>query len=252
MKKTLSVIAIAVALTFGFSACEEIENLGLLGNITLTASNTLGTDQPYEAGQTFEFQSAICNAHLADVHIQNDSLGIDTVLNGELGTVFVGLTENLLSAEDFDNISFPLVGINLRDTVVGEYAFTYNIDWSFVEQIDTTSLNKMITSGLAVSSGLGNVFVMAASETAFYVAISGNINISEFGGNGSLVRGTLNNVFCIYVTRAHLETLRAMPPSQRNTINLISEFPSIVFNGTMESRRASIETVMQALDNMNE
>ncbi|MBR4230438.1 MAG: hypothetical protein IKR83_06975 [Bacteroidales bacterium] len=249
MKKTLSVIAVAVAMVFGFSSCED--DLGLLGNITLTTSNAVG-EQAYSADQQFDFHSAICNAHLSDVHIQIDSLGIDTTLNGELGAMFVGLTDNLLSASDFDNITFPLVGINLRDTVAGTYNFTYNIDWSFIEQIDTTSLNKMITSGLSVSNNLGNLFVVAASENSFYVAITGNINVSEFGGNGSLVKGTMNNLFCIYVTRDHLETLRLMPPSQRENINLLTEFPTIVFNGNMESRRASIETVMQALESLDD
>ncbi len=249
MKKTLSVIAVAVALAFSFSACDE--DLGLLGNITLTSSNAIG-DQAYVADQTFEFHSAICNANFSNVAIHIDSLGIDTVINGSLGAVFVGLTDNLLSASDFNNITFPLCGINLRDTVAGTYNFTYNIDWSLVEQIDTTSLNKMITSGMAASNGLGNIFVVAASENSFYLAVAGNINVTEFGGNGSLVKGNINNVMCIYVTREHIETLMRMPASQRESINMLTEFPFITFNGNMESRRASIETVMQALETLDE
>ncbi len=250
MKKTLSVIAVAVALAFGFSACEG-DDLGLLGHINLTTSNAIG-DQAYTNDQTFEFHSAICNANFSNVAIHIDSLDIDTVLNGNLGAVFVGLTDNLLSADDFNNITYPLCGINLRDTVPGTYNFTYNIDWSFIESIDTTSLNKLITSGLAVSGSLGNLFAVVADENSFYVAVAGNINITEFGGNGSLVKGSLNNLMCIYVTRAHLETLRAMPASQRESLNLLTEFPFLTFNGNMESRRASIETVMQALENMDE
>ena len=250
MKKTLSVIAVAVALTFGFSACEG-DDMGLLGSITLTTSNAIG-DQAYTADSTFEFHSAICNANFSNVAIHIDSLGIDTVLNGSLGAVFVGLTESLFSASDFDNITFPLCGINLRDTVTGTYNFTYNVDWSLVEQIDTTSLNKMITSGMAVSNGLGNIFVVASSDNAFYLAVAGNINITQFGGNGSLVCGSINNVICIYVTREHIETLMRMPASQRESINMLTEFPMLTFNGNMESRRTSIQTVMQALENMDE
>lgn len=249
MKKTLSVLAIAVALVFGFTACEG-DDLGLLGSITLTTSNAIG-DQPYAADQTFEFHSAICNANFSNVAIHIDSLGIDTVLNGSLGAVFVGLTENLLSASDFNNITFPLCGINLRDTVAGTYNFTYNIDWSLIEQIDTTSINKMITSGMAVSNGLGNIFLVASSDNAFYLAVAGNINVTEFGGNGSLVNGTINNAICIYVTREHIEQLMD-PSTDRTSINLLTEFPMITFNGNMQSRRTSIETVMQALENMNE
>ena len=249
MKKTLSIVAVAIAMVFGFTACED--DLGLLGHITLTSSNAIG-DQPYAADQTFEFRSAICNANFSNVAIHIDSLNIDTVLNGSLGAVFVGLTESLLSATDFDNITYPLCGINLRDTVTGTYNFTYNIDWSLIEQIDTTSINKMITSGMAVSNGLGNVFVVASSDHAFYLAVAGNINVTEFGGNGSLVKGNINNATCIYVTREHIENLAALSAEQRASINLLTEFPMITFNGTMESRRASIETVMQALDNMDE
>ena len=251
MKKTLSVIAVAVALAFGFSACDG-EDFGLLGHINLTASNPCFGEQAYIDGQEFEFHSAICNANFSNVTIHNDSLGIDTTLNGSLGAVFVGLTDNLLSADDFNNITYPLCGINLRDTVVGTYNFTYNIDWSFIESIDTTSLNTLITSGLAVSGSLGNLFAVVASENAFYVAVAGNINVTEFGGNGSLVKGRLNNLVCIYVTREHLNVLREMPASQRASLNLLTEFPMITFNGNMESRRASIETVMQALEDMDE
>ena len=138
------------------------------------------------------------------------------------------------------------------DTVTGTYNFTYNVDWSLVEQIDTTSLNKMITSGMAVSNGLGNIFVVASSDNAFYLAVAGNINITQFGGNGSLVCGSINNVICIYVTREHIETLMRMPASQRESINMLTEFPMLTFNGNMESRRTSIQTVMQALENMDE
>ncbi len=249
MKKTLSIITVAIFLAFGFSACDD--DLGLLGNITITSSNAIG-DQPYAADQVFEFHSSVCNANFNNVSIHIDSLDVDTVINGSFGTVFVGLTESLLNVEDINNITFPLCGINLRDTVTGTYDFTYNVDWSFIEQIDTTSLNKMITTGLVQANALGNLFAVAASETAFYVAISGNINITEFGGNGSLVNGSINNMVCIYVTRDHLETLMQMPASQRAAIDLTTEFSTITFNGSMESRRASIETVLQALDDMNE
>ena len=249
MKKTLSVIAIAVAMAFGFTACED--DLGLLGSITLTSSNANG-DQAYAADQTFNFQSAICNVNFSDYHLQIDSLGIDTTITGSLGSVFVGLTENLLSANDFDNITFPLVGINLRDTVVGQYDFNYIVDWSFIELIDTTNLNRMICDGIAYSGMLGNIFVVAASEQSFYMAVSGNINITSFGGNGELVNGTINNAVCVYITRDHLQNLMALTPEQRLSINPATEFPTLTFNGSMESRRASIQTVMQALENMNE
>ena len=249
MKKTLSFIAVAMVLAFGFSACEE--DLGLLGRITLTTSNAIG-DQAYANDQTIEFNSAICNANFSNVAIHIDSLDIDTVLNGNLGAMFVGLTQNLLSADDFGTITYPLCGINLRDTVAGTYTFSYDINWNLVEQISNTTINKMITDGMAQSNQMGNLFVVAASETAYYVAVGGNINISEFSGNGGLVKGTVNDVTCIYVTSDHLETLMAMPASQRESINLLTEFPLVTFNGSLESRRASIQTVMQALDDMDE
>lgn len=249
MKKTLSVIAIALAMVFGFTACED--DFGLLGSITLTSSNANG-DQPYAADQTFEFHSAICNVNFSNYHLLIDSLDVDTTVTGSLGAVFVGLTENLLSANDFDNITFPLVGINLRDTVAGEYAFGYPVDWTLIEMIDTTNMNRMITDGIALSGMLGNLFVVAANETSFYLAVNGNINITSFGRNGELVNGSINDVQCIYITRDHLHNLMALTPEQRLSINFATEFPTITFNGRMESRRASIETVMQALENMNE
>lgn len=249
MKKTLSVIAIALAMVFGFTACED--DLGLLGSITLTSSDANG-EQPYASDQTFDFHSAICNVNFSDFHLVIDSLNVDTTITGNLGAVFVGLTENLLSASDFNNLTFPMVGINLRDTVVGEYAFGYPVNWQLVEMLETTNMNRLITDGIAVSGMLGNLFVVAVSETSFYLAVNGNINITSFGNNGELVNGSINNAQCIYVTREHLRNLMALTPEQRMSINFATEFPTITFNGSMESRRASIETVMQALENMDE
>lgn len=249
MKKTLSVFAVAVAMALGFTACED--DLGLLGSINLTTSNANG-EQAYVDGQTFNFHSAICNVNLSNVHIQYDSLGIDTVVNGSLGAVFVGTTDNLLSAEDFNNITFPLVGINLRDTVVGEYQFRYNVTWSLIEMIDTTNMNRLICDGINYAGMLGNLFVVAASNSSFYLAIGGDINVTNFGRNGETVDASINNMECIYVTREHIQNLMALTPEQRLAINPAVEFPTITFNGGMQSRRASIETVMQALDRMNE
>lgn len=249
MKKTLSVIAVAVAMAFGFTACED--DLGLLGSITLTTSNANG-DQAYAADQTFNFHSAICNVNLSNVHIQYDSLGIDTTVNGSLGAVFVGTTDNILTAEDFNNITFPLVGINLRDTVVGTYQFSYNVNWSLIEMIDTTNMNRLICDGITYSGMLGNLFVVAASEQSFYLAIAGNINVTTFGRNGETVDASINNMECIYVTRDHIRNLMALTPEQRMAINPATEFPTLTFDGGMSSRRASIETVMQALETLNE
>lgn len=237
-------------MAFGFTACDG-DDLGLLGSITLTSSNVNG-DQPYANDQQFNFHSAICNVNLSDAHVQVDDAGIDTTVSGSLGAVFVGTTESLLSATDFDNITYPLCGIRLNDTVTGTYTFSYNVDWSLLELIDTTNFNKMITDGIAMSGLISSIFVVASGNDAFYLGISGNVNITTFGSNGETVDGTINNVNCIYITAEHLENLMALTAEQRNSINPATEFPTITFNGSMSSRRADIQTVMNALDNLND
>lgn len=246
MKKSIITLAVAAICAFGFSACEGLEDLDLVGHITLTATNPTGGDQAYADSTELAFKSAMCNVNIDSVYVESGEYA--GTYNVNAGTVMVGTMQNLVS-NDIANITFPLCGINLRDTVVANYAISCPVnDFSFFEYLNAASVQTLITTGLQIGGELGNLFAVAVSEESFYIGYSGSVNITAYGRNElSRVEGTVNNVEAIYVTVPQLEALMAMPVSERPT-NLAAYFPHMTFNGRISSMRADITTVIDALN----
>lgn len=240
MKKRFAIIATAVAAMFGFAACEgdnPFENLtdvpDLLGHINLTVSEATAGDQAYADGDVLNFASAMSNVNLT----------IEDTLVVDYGSVLIGTEANLLSG-NVANITFPLIGINLRDTVTGNYEINCPVNQiSFFENLDTSDWRNLITKN---QPNLGNIFVVAANEHAMYIGYEGTVNITKFNGMGTLVEGTVNNVKALYVTEQDIEDL--MDEDDPASINIVERFPHVTFNGEIASRRADMQAVLQALD----
>lgn len=248
MKKRVLALAVATACAFGFVACDGMENLDIVGHINLTASNPTGGEQAYQDGQTINFASAMCNVNIDSVYIEAGEYSGTYDINA--GTVFAGTTQALIT-NDQVNISFPLCGINLRDTVTGTYAISCPInDFALFEHLDTTDVGALINSGLALGDNIGNLFAVAVSDTSYYLGFSGEVVLTTYGGLYTRVQGTVNNVEAIYVTKGQIEAIAAMDETERAGINLENYFPHITFNGQISSMRADIALVMQALDEM--
>lgn len=246
MKKSILVLAVAAMCAFSFSACDELGDLDLVGHINLTATNPTGGEQAYADSTELAFKSAMSNVNIDSVYIDAGEYAGTYDLHA--GTVMVGTTQTLIS-NDVANITFPLCGINLRDTVVGTYTISCPVDdFGFFEYLNAADVNTLITTGLEIGGELGNLFAVAVSEDAFYIGYSGSINISAYGRNElSRVEGTVNNVDAIYVTVSQLEALMNMPASERPS-DLAAYFPHITFNGAISSMRADISTVIDALN----
>lgn len=256
MKKNLLVIAAAVASAFTFNACEEGQTMDLFGSINLVATNPVdtwtGLTQPYADSTVLNFGSALCNVDIDSVMVGDgeDSVSVYDVY---AGTIMVGTTQNLLS-NDVANLTFPMCGVNLRDTVTGTYEISCPIDqFSFYQYLDTTNVNSLITSGLEIGDELGNIFAVAVSEDAFYLGYSGTITITSFADhNYRRVEGTVNNVNAVYVTADQIAALAQMPEEQRADIDLASYLPHITFSGTISSMRANIGVILEALEEAGE
>ena len=247
MKKNIFALAIAAICTFCFASCDGMEDLDLIGHINLTATNPTGGDQAYADSTSLQFKSAMCNVTIDSVEI------VDSVFTGTVdihaGTVMVGTTQNLIS-NDIANITYPLCGINVRDTNTGVYEINCPVDdFAFFEHLDTANVSRLITSGLTIGDVLGNIFVVAVNEETFYIGYSGNVTITSYGRNElSRVEGTVNDVNAIYVTVSQIEALSNMPETERAGIDLINYFPHITFNGNFSTSRADINTVLEALN----
>ena len=251
MKKRFVLVATAVACMFGFSSCDGnildiFEDTDILGHITLYTSNPSNGEQAFNGGDTLRFASSMCNVNVDSVAIEAGEYSGSYDIH--IGTVMVGTTENLITG-DVANITFPLCGINVRDTVTGTFPISCPItDFSFFEYLDTTNYSSLINTGLTIGNEMGNLFVVAVSEEAFYLGFSGNITISAYGREGALVQGAANNVDAIYVTTSQISQIANMSAAERAQVDLASYFPHLTFNGEFSSRRANIEAVMQALD----
>lgn len=248
MKKSLLAIAAAAVFAFGFTACDmNIDDLlndpelNLTGSITLTTANPANGTQAYGANDTIRFKSAACNITEA----VQDSLGVQV----EAGTVMVGTFDNLLTSNNSQaNLSFPLVGINLRGTSAQNYTVDCPVnDFSFFQYLYETDVNILITRGIQYAGVIGSLFAVAVSDTAYYIGYNGNINITNFGVEGDVVEGTVN-VNALYVTKGELEHIYNDPAYRATIGNFATHFPSITFTGNIASRRVPIEAVIDALE----
>ena len=250
MKKTVLALAVAAMCAFSFTACDE--DLDLVGHITLTASNPQagipGLTQPYVDGTSLNFKSAMCNVHVDSIIVEDAGEYSGTYYDVNAGTVFVGTTQTLVS-NNIADLTFPLCGINLRDTTIGTYTISMPInDFSFIDYLDTTDVNSIISTGLTISENIGNVFAVAVTDSAYYIGYEGSISLTAYGSEFHRVEGTVNNVKAIYVTLEQLEYLANLPAAQRNNFDLAGYLPKITFNGDITCMRADMEAVMDALE----
>lgn len=242
MKKRVFALAAAACMAFGFAACDG--DLNLTGSMDLVVASVDG-DQPYAVGDSIKFQSALSNVKMDTIVLSDSTLGVDTTIyNLDAGTLMVGAMDNIATA-DFESLTFPLCGINLR----GDETKTYNIsspvdDINFFKYLNDSDINSIIASGLQVGDELGNLFALAVSEEAFYIGYEGSIKITHFGNDGSTVDGTIQNVKAIYVTVKQLEELAKSDGS----IDLTGYFPTATFNGTISSRRLPLDAILNALE----
>ncbi len=246
MKKRVLAIAAAVTMVMGMSSCTDTN---LLGYINLEASNpvagTVSSKQAYANGDSINFMSALSNVKTDTLYISDSTIGVDTVLyNLNVGALIVGSVDNITKA-DFESLSYPLCGINLRGDEAKNYPISCPVDdLSFFKYLKNADVNTLIAKGLSYNDELGNLFAIAVSEDAFYIGYDGNVNITKFGGDGSTIDGKVENLKCIYVTIPQLEEL----VKKDDVSNLSSYFPTITINGTVSSRRLPLDTVLEALE----
>ena len=251
MKKSIIALAVAAMYAVSFTASDGLDDLDLVGHINLTATNPVsgfpGLTQAYTDSTSLNFRSAMCNVNIDSVYVDAGELSGTYDLHA--GTVMVGTTQTLIS-NDVANLTFPMCGINLRDTTVGTYNITLPInDFSFIDYLDTTDVNSLISSGLSLGENLGNVFAVAVSEDAYYLGCSGTISITAYGSELQRVEGTVNNVQAVYITREQIEYLAGLTAEQRASVDLATYLPRITFNGAISCMRADINAVLNALEN---
>lgn len=189
MKQKILALAMAVSALFAFSACEIdgledlIDTNSILGRIDVTTSN--GQDGvTYEDGTTIRFMSSLCNAVVTDT---------------SLYTMVLATQRNLVDDNAYE-LSYPLIGMKLFDTVAGVYTINHVMSYEFLISVDWKHL-------LTANDTVGNMFVMAVDEDGFYFGMNGSIEISEYNGMGTMVKGNINNLQAVYMSRSRMTAL---------------------------------------------
>lgn len=256
MKKRILFIATAVACMFAFTACEGDSNqlqqlqqqfagADLLGHINLQPSDPqdgamFAANHPSVLVDTMKFKSALCNANFT-----YDGEYVDSTVTVDAGALFFGSYTDII-AEGTVDIQFPMVGINLRDTMPGDYAISVPTgDFSFIEDLNEHNWSYYLTNN---DIQYGNMMVVAVGEDDYYICYQGNIHIDEFSSVGTIVRGSVQNVKAFYVTRQQLQLLLAIPDAGRQALTYY--LPRITFNGEIASRRANIQQIVDELEEM--
>lgn len=266
MKKRLLLVATAVALLFGFSACEgesidltQLSGKDLLGHIHLKPSSPqrgswgMQNSDIMRNGDSLLFKSALCCVKLETEGVEGVEGDID------VGASFFGSFSDVLVNAN-NEIQFPLIGINLRDTLPQNHNGDYPInipmvtgDFSFIEDLNTNNWNYyLINNDIEVQGERPNIMIIAVDTVEFYVCFEGNIHLDEFSAVGQRVKGQVKDVKAFHITKDQIQLLLAMDESVRNNINLRTYLPTVTLNGNISSMRMASENVnvIEALEEL--
>lgn len=255
MKKSLLALATAMVCLLGFTACDDdpaaleelIEQNDLIGHITLTTSNaTAGTQssvQAYGNGNTVTFKSAVSNVRFDTIYAADNI----TISDVTVGTLMVGTKDNAVTHGE-EELEPPFIGIHLRDTNTGHHTVSCPVDRiEFFQYLYESNVASLMLSGVNVGGLVGNLFAIVCPNDSYYIGYEGDINITEFGLDGGLVKGSIS-VKAIYITAAELEQVANNQEYQQGIQNLATHFPNITFSGELSGRRADITAIVNALE----
>lgn len=230
-------LTVLVACTLFLSACDPIDIFGeltgaLLGNVELTVSSTQPTF--YDTQDTVKFSS---------------SIGGEWIKEGNPNILALAANINLTEA---NVLPYPYLGVLVNDSAVG----TYTVSDALVSLEDVINLN---INELLTNSDGKNLFVIAATDTCWYLPKSGTINVTSMPKYGGEIAATFNNVQAYYITESMLDYVRdlfnqvatgditAAQTLAQLQANPTSIAPVVTFNGTMASRRITVSTLLNML-----
>lgn len=248
MKKISISCIMAVVALFAFSSCD-----GIWGDIIdqLSGSVTLTIDDP--SGTSYYAREA--NQCVADVTLDcciGDVLSDTTNISLILGS-------NIDLTVAVKDVPYPFLGIKLADSVAGSYSIN-----SVASNVTYGNLNieHMVSS---VDSN-NNVFVLAISDTSWYIGESGTVQISEYPQRGYEIQGTISNVVAYYVTQHTVDTAIAFVDAlteraanaDAEALAILQElkpdrfFPTVTISGNINSRRMRLNALAELISEARE
>lgn len=232
MRKTFYSLVCAAACLLTLTSCDPTFLDELLGNATLTISDP--TSSTYYADSTeISFSSSLTDRLTAEDSASWSNLALSANIDLTMSS----------------SIAPPYLGIATTDTLCHSYAVTSPFYFS--------NLASFNADQLLSSTSSDNLFVLAASDTCWYIGYAGTITIDSFPAYGSLMQGTVSQVQARYITQSKLdyvtdlmdraeqmdaEAITALAALDTNTY-----FQTVTFNGSFASRRYTINALVQSL-----
>lgn len=218
------------------------------GNVALVARQ--GTDydnQYYKAGDTVKMTTVMCGSESTAKHLT--IAGIRGAFNADT-----------LAAKE----NFPVLVLNLMDSINGNYQGTVEID-SLDVMGSVGSWEDFATVGDDFASKY-NCMVIAVDTNHFYFAYELNVDLDTVRGVGKQVEGRINSAKCKYIDvekleyiqelkrKAHSEDVEEMKAAIREwkTIDMDTYFPMMEFSGSFSALRADLTRLRAAISALNE
>lgn len=232
MKTKVYTLLCAITCMTLFASCDTNFLGDLLGHSSLTIHDP--SSSTYYADSTkIEFSSSLTDCVTASDSASWSNLALCANIDLTLSST----------------IDPPYLGIATTDTLCHSYtvnnAFYFN---------NITDFNPEML--LSTNTGK-NVFLLAASDTCWYVGYAGTIAIDTFPAYGSLMEGTMNQVQARYITQSQLDYLEDLTTRaeqmDRAAITALAAldtntyFKTVTFDGSFSSRRYTISTLVESL-----
>jgi len=235
MKKLLVSAIVAFAGMIAFSSCDPTELFNeISGDASVVVTvPTADSESIYTDGQTLSFTSCL-----------TDFVVVDSA--SSLNNVFLAAYVNLMESSVLET---PYMGWSLNDTLPGTYTLQCPIN---NENIFNINPNNLLTQ----EAGL-NIFVIMASEEAYYLAKGGQISLTDYPGLGRCATGSFDNVQCYYITSAKVNHLKELYEAAEagdldaaqylSTLDLDEYFETVAINGNFNGRRIAITELLNTM-----
>ncbi len=232
MKSKIIVLACSLLAAISFSSCEDFGFLEtILGSSNLTVSES-SAPTFYTDSTEVHFSSCI-----------NDCVDTDSLFS----YMMIAAAIDLQSSEV---VEAPYLAVAFRDTVPQTYTIECPLT---IDSFATFNAGKLLNT----IEG-HNLFVMAASDTCWYVGYEGTAEFDAFPASGMTMDATFTNVKAYYVTQSTVEYLEDLVERMNNfeqdaidefsSLTLDNLFAHVTFNGSAHSRRAPLAGIVSSIE----
>ncbi len=230
MKAKIIILACSFLCATTFTSCDLNFLETILGNSTLTVSES--------SAPTFYADST-------DVHFSsciNDWADLDSISSYMMIAAKIDLQSS-------DIIETPYMATAFNDTVPQSYTIECPLVLDSFVNFNVSKLLNAIEGH--------NLFVLAASDTCWYVGYNGTITFDQYPAVGLSMNCDFNNVQAYYITQSDIDYLEELIEAVKDgditatetfrTLTVDNLFEHVTFNGAAMSRRCPVGSIIESI-----